>query len=415
MKAHLLTALLVLAGNHLFAQDWITLISGTNKDLNTIDFGSANVGYIGGNDSTLLKSTDGGETWSPLVYSGVGFSSGAANILKIDFVSETVGYMTVGPFGGTYKTTDGGSNWTSLFPGTNFCFNYGLWMNDENNGFVGGSGCFQGALVERQIAGAWSQLDISGGSGSSSDYITDFHFSGQTGLAASNEGHIYSTTDGGSTWTERSTFLGADARIMSVYVVSPTKFYAGYQITGPVTANGLLVSTDGGLNWLDDLNSATFPDPKYYDLFLANSGHFYALGDADGEPSGTLMFTTDYNMWFSTAVGQPLHAMQASTATRLFAVGEKGFIMTNEPFTAGVDETQAADAIRLFPNPAADFIEITGQGKENLRKIELYDAIGSLLGVYSETKINTAHLAPGVYRLSISGEKGSRNYNFIKN
>ena len=73
-KIGLLHALL-LATLFASAQNWHQIPSGTTSKLNTIDFPSASIGYIGGNDSTLLKTTDGGETWNPVNFSGGDFLS----------------------------------------------------------------------------------------------------------------------------------------------------------------------------------------------------------------------------------------------------------------------------------------------------------------------------------------------------
>src|SRR5690606_35849383 len=97
-------------------------------------FASPAVGYIGGNDSLLLKTTDGGFTWNQVSYTGVTFFSSGEHIVDLEFVSESVGYMTVGPYSGTYKTTDGGSTWTPInFIGA-MCYNYGMYLFSEDNG-----------------------------------------------------------------------------------------------------------------------------------------------------------------------------------------------------------------------------------------------------------------------------------------
>jgi photosystem II stability/assembly factor-like uncharacterized protein len=48
-------------GTMLKAQVWYQVETNTHKKLNTIDFPSASIGYVGGNDSILLKSIDGGK------------------------------------------------------------------------------------------------------------------------------------------------------------------------------------------------------------------------------------------------------------------------------------------------------------------------------------------------------------------
>ena len=41
----------------------VRVVSGTTENLRTIDFVNSTTGFIGGDGGTILKTTDGGETW----------------------------------------------------------------------------------------------------------------------------------------------------------------------------------------------------------------------------------------------------------------------------------------------------------------------------------------------------------------
>ena len=64
---------------------------------------------------------------------------GGEHIINLQFISENVGYATVGPYTGTFKTVNGGLTWTPM-PDFVTCYNQGLFFFDELNGVVGGSG-----------------------------------------------------------------------------------------------------------------------------------------------------------------------------------------------------------------------------------------------------------------------------------
>lgn len=85
---------------------WVTQFAGT-QDLNTINF-VGNVGWAGGNNGTLLKTTDGGNSWRIINWSG----AGTRTISMIRFNTSTEGVMTYD--GSLYMTSDGGESWTSL-------------------------------------------------------------------------------------------------------------------------------------------------------------------------------------------------------------------------------------------------------------------------------------------------------------
>jgi hypothetical protein len=153
---------------------WQQVVVPTTKDLNCIEFPTLQVGYIGGADSLLLKTIDGGTTWNAVPFNGISFFPGGDDFLKLDFVSANIGYATVGPYSGTYRTVDGGLNWTVI--STTLCFNQGLFFTADGEGFVGGSGCFQGEQMIRFSSGTATTATVNSPSWSASDMVVDIDF-----------------------------------------------------------------------------------------------------------------------------------------------------------------------------------------------------------------------------------------------
>ena len=229
----------------LFGQTtWYEIPTGTNKQLNVIEFASANVGFIGGNDSLLLKTTNGGVSWDSLSFTGVTFGLGGEAIVNLKFVSESIGYMTVGPYSGSYKTTDGGLTWSLItFTGT-MCYNQGMYFFSEDNGAIGGSGCFQGEHIEMMSAGVLTVPTINTPSWTASDIVLDIDFEGANFGLAVSESRIVRTTDGGATW-DTIPHGFPDILLTSIEIMDDTLAYAGYI---DLSSNfGLLMTTDAGL------------------------------------------------------------------------------------------------------------------------------------------------------------------------
>jgi len=98
-------------------QNWSLVAHGlTTKNLYTIDFSSNLVGYAAGVGLTLLKTTDGGTTWtdirSNLPTALLEYTASSLDFYDINFTDDNNGYA-VGFNGVVIKTTDGGATWTN--------------------------------------------------------------------------------------------------------------------------------------------------------------------------------------------------------------------------------------------------------------------------------------------------------------
>lgn len=420
-KVFILSVLIASTSSVVRSQNWVQIPSGTTKKLNTIDFVDFSVGYIGGNDSLLLKSVDGGMTWDPIQYTGVTFYPNGDDILKLDFVTEAVGYMTIGPYTGTYKTVDGGLTWTELFPSTNFCYNEGLFFFDENNGFVGGSGCFQGELVEKLDNGTWIQIDASDGSFSAADRITDLCFlSNNIGLAASSGGTILRTINGGVIWTKQATSLTDVAVITSVEIVNDQLCYAGYSIEDGTTF-GILKSIDGGLTWFQDQNTATFYYPDFFDIeYTSEMGILFIGGNTNFDNTGIILTSDQQNnfeFWTQQSVDHPIHSIKSIADVRAFAVGDDGYIIWWENTTEGLDVLELEkNKANAFPNPAKDLISFSIHSDELDVLIEMMDMKGNVvLQLHDKTdNIDISGFPKGMYCARIMTKDRTFHSSFVK-
>ena len=77
--------------------------------------------------------------------------------------------------------------------------------------------------------------------------------------------------------------------------------------------------------------------------------------------------------------------------------------------TLEVNDIQATSFIKVYPNPTSDFITIENNNTEQILSIELLDYAGKLIKSFNpnSTSINLNGLAPGIYLLQITTEKGN--------
>src|SRR5712692_5127368 len=90
---------------------WTPQMSGTTNYLVGVSFVDANTGTAVGGRGTILRTTDGGATWTPQ-------TSGTTDSLSAVSCADANTCTTVGGFNTILRTTDGGATWTPQTSGT---------------------------------------------------------------------------------------------------------------------------------------------------------------------------------------------------------------------------------------------------------------------------------------------------------
>lgn len=201
-------------------------------------FVNENLGYICGGSSSsadslgyILKTTDGGETWTQLPYN---FKT---QLYAIAAPSENVIYTSAGS-SLVFKSTDGGNTWTKYTVLATSTTWWDIQFYNDNNGFVVGSS----GRIYKTIDGGATWTSVTSPFGTSTIYslaILDSLTLVATGVSAK----AYKSTDGGATWTALS------PGIPGSYFI--TRFYQNIGYIGSyVSPSGYVSkSTDYGSTW----------------------------------------------------------------------------------------------------------------------------------------------------------------------
>ena len=319
-------------------------------------FADENTGWAVGNvyrenssDNHILKTTDGGETWTD-------FPSPVAHTLDgIFFVNEKTGWAVGGH--SVLSTTDGGDNWAvQTFDELPWDWWFGeVVFGDASHGWIVGMG---GAVLRTENGGStWSPLDaespldfygvcspdpstawvVGGGrypsSGNAIQRTTDggatwsSEIEGTTrtlndasfadpnyGWAVGEEGAIVATTDGGDTWTVQSS--GTDTRLTDVCAVDATHAWAVGQ------ENVILATTDGGATWLPQVSSM---NTEFQGVTFVDATTGWVVG-RDG-----VLCTTDGGQVWNTCYSAPLAWLVGVSfvdANRGWAVSSYGLVFS---------------------------------------------------------------------------------------
>lgn len=408
-----------------YTQDWFQVESGTLKDLNVIDFPSNQIGYIGGEDSLLLKTIDGGKTWEELNYSGVTFiESGGFDdaIINLKFVTPEIGYMAVGPYSnGIYKTIDGGLNWNLVAPMVDdLCFNFGLYFFAEDDGFLGGADCFTGEQIHRITASGTSpttivDLPISAAMTTSIDFLDS-----EYGLALggfSTGGAVIKTIDGGVTWDAIPTEFEASITLNEIVIVNDTLAYIAYE--NGDASYGLLESTDAGETWHYHAETTTFYYPRFRAIHLAANGQIFAAGSTALEPHGVIFSSMLSEIWWNNwPLEQPIESISSYNDLVVWAVGDSGYIVVNiNPETLSIAENTIDQFdFKISPNPTETQLKISGIHPDEIANVFVQNYMGEIIFNGNTLMLDVHHLSNGIYFLTIQLKSGEQTtQKFVKN
>lgn len=421
MKSIITILSLLFSLSGMFAQQyWTDVVSGTTLDLNSISFGSETVGYIGGNDSLLLKTTDGGDTWNPIQFSGIDFSSnqGLTDITHIEFVSETEGFLAINDAdtltyyaGEIYKTVDGGASW--VLEETWMCSPLRTFHFDANTGFAVGSSCFGGKTISRKENGTWS---------SNTTYLSwnieyiraiDF-YDANIGMVGGDSAQIHRTFDGGMTWDtidlNIQNFAQNGGVILDIQYIDEETIV----LTNNLPNTGFCISFDGGLTW-DHHSAVSFSSPNMKSVAYSSKDSIITVGSTiDSWPLGK----GDVIWYQKTSTGGyfneqfssfPLNEVTMANDSIAFAVGKDGTIISNKSTLTSVINLQPqTPQINIYPNPASDQIKIES---ENMNRIEIVDLLGRVVNTIvtegeTQKSIDISQLESGVYLLKVHFKNG---------
>ena len=291
---------------------WILQEPGRDNRLFNVLSVSDNKVWASGENGTVLKSIDGGESWEN-IWTGADTLC-VYNVAEVD--ENSVLISTSIDEQGTYaahifRTSDGGNTWVDVYSQTGGFIN-SIKMFDQLNGIATGD----------PVDGVWTVIKTTDGGNtwfSISDppaaidneqsYLNSTTWvDNSTGWFGTNKPRAYRTSDGGNTWT-------------AVDIPDLSRVYSiAFNMSGmgiAVNYNGQMARTiDNGANW--EVISAPASGTIYYiaacyDYFWmivgssiyksTDNGTTWILDGTSPEPIRRLSFYTDQNGIFGWAVG----------------------------------------------------------------------------------------------------------------
>ncbi|KAK3234200.1 hypothetical protein CYMTET_55545 [Cymbomonas tetramitiformis] len=299
-----------------FAQtgfSWVRLGNDDEDRLESVSFASRDVGWAVGAVNTVLKTSDGGDTW---IAQDPGAQYEALTWYSASFASETIGWI-VGE-SGTIMFTSDGESWTPQPVDGITDQLYRVESRSTTEAMIVGYG---GIILRTANAGStWSIL------ASGTEYaLYGLGFlvdNAQIGWISGQYGTVVMTTDGGLTWTPQVTNTIND--LYAVRMVNLNGNYTGWVVGDKGT---ILQTGDGGATWIR--HDGCDPEYGHWDMAISDDAQMvYAVGQAYG-----ICFTVDGGINFAKergdTTGIPLYGVtwQDFDAKHLIAVGSGGRIL----------------------------------------------------------------------------------------
>lgn len=383
---------------------WYQLNSGTTNHLNSVFFTDENTGYVVGNNGTILKTNDGGDTWAPKI------SGTNSTLASVFFPSADTGYIVGYNFATDHvilKTIDAGENWQLVSTGITDAFElHSVHFTSNDTGFVVGHDLnyTRGIVLKTTDGGNNWVVKIFYGNSNAWPLTSVYFYNSEIGCAVGWCSTVLMTWDAGETWWLETDPPSTMIQLNSVFIVSPNKLYTVGQ-SGTVLSYfpETNLSVSGG--WLSSV------------FFTSIDTGYIAV-----QPG--IYKTTNSGTTFEYQYLAPLESFECIFFINNhigYSVGSNGIIFktTNGGGSVGIsDNTIPYSDIKIFVDHSNQFVEISIENDLLKSFYELYNIEGKLISkdeiTQPKEKINIKNLPGGVYLVRAHNNGVFKTMKFVK-
>jgi photosystem II stability/assembly factor-like uncharacterized protein len=325
----------------------------------SVQFIDANNGWAAGGNY-LLKTNDGGKSWVQVN------RDTAYGIFATYFVDSDTGFV-FGANGYISRTTDGGNSWRTLIMDDYiggyldiFQFN-AVTFTDKNTGWLVGAGYDGNEIYKTTDCGrtwTWNGQTITP---VASESLNDIYFVDKNhGFAAGQDGVCLKTTDGGNTWQYKNPNTEGWTFHSVVFTDSLTGWLtASGGINQYYYSNIILKTTNGGDTWGYTADPNMAAADGLYKIRFADSNNGWMVGQ-----DGMISRTTDAgNNWHPQRDDKhnfySIYFIDKNTG---WAVGDSGIVLHTTNGGDNWEKQYSANDLILYSIQAVDSLNVVAVG-----------------------------------------------------
>lgn len=410
MKTFTLFAGLLLVAGTLTAQTWNRIATSFSDDLTNVHFANENLGYVIGSGAAMYKTTDGGDSWSalsPPVASDVSLRGLWGNGAGIVYVSGSANTIN-GENATLLKSEDFGETWTAQDIGHTNGFENHIFCVDADNCFLSGGQTGAGGMIAHTTTGGptWAKDNFFGVAFFSQITFADANTGYAVGLESQTftYGAVYRTDDGGANWSPTATMVPGYTQ--SIHCWTPNSCICG-------TSTAMYRTNDSGDNWsLISLPAQeTVLEIEFIDV---NNGWYITVNGVYVTDDAGATWAADPNFTGTETMGS-MHSL--SHLGRAYAVGDGGAVYETTFAANAIAEVENIE-ISVQPNPASNVLNV--KTDTELISGQIIDLSGRVVANLpsmrgnSQQTINIEQLPVGIYVLQLTTEHSTSNRRFVK-
>jgi photosystem II stability/assembly factor-like uncharacterized protein len=251
-------------------------------DLHAVAFATDQVGVAVGKNRTILRTTDGGQTWTRVL----GPAKQRGEFTAVLFADAKTGWVRHQFTQEVHKTTDGGATWEYVkTPGEGTVYGPSgfathaaagdtyFWQN--SGGAFGGNKLYRTTDAGRTWTPLWESDTKLGGGGVSLAFPDATHgWMASIGKGIPHEFYVARSADGGKTWTAQQIKERVDGNYMKVSAVDRNRAWFASHFSNHVHA-----TADGGQTWVaHELGNGAENTVRELRFLDASVGHVLCAG-----------------------------------------------------------------------------------------------------------------------------------------